>query len=120
MEAVGEFDESLRMAEDWDYWLRWAKAGVFAYLPGPWVIYRTHDAQVHRNIDRMFAAGKLVLKKHFKGDAPRHRRALASLCMLHAKARWSLSQPGKTGMLLASAAFHNKMARAAGLLKRPV
>jgi glycosyltransferase involved in cell wall biosynthesis len=113
MEAVGGFDESFRMAEDWDYWIRCAKVGVFAYLPGPMVIYRTHDAQVHHDMDKMFRAGKQVLKKHFKSDPPRYQRALASWYALSAKARWATAQHLKTGVFLAFSAFHHRMAGAA-------
>ncbi len=126
LDAVGEFDESLRMSEDWDYWIRCAKVGSFAYLPGPMVIYRTHEAQAHHHLDRMFQAGKNVLRKHFKADPPRYQRALAAWYALHAKARWNVARRFKTAEFLALSAFHAKLAviaarlySSAGERKRP-
>ena len=120
MDTVGEFDESLRMAEDWDYWLRWAKVGTFAYLPGsPMVIYRTHGAQAHHDLNRMFVAGRRVLRKHFQSDPPRYQRYLASWYALHAKARWGIGHHSKTAKLLAWSAFHNKLAGVLGRFSPP-
>ena len=109
MESVGEFDESFRMTEDWDFWIRCARVGTFAYLPGPLVIYRTHGAQVHHDLDRMFRAGKQVLKKHFKSEPARYQRALGFWYTAHAKARWTADRPLQTGIFLAFAALHHKM-----------
>src|SRR5262249_19635472 len=87
IENAGGFDESLRMAEDWDFWLRCAKAGVFGYLPGATTIYREHPAQAHRDMPSMLRGGKAVLGKHFRSDRSRHHRALASWYEANAKLR---------------------------------
>lgn len=113
MDAVGEWDESFRMTEDWDYWIRAAKLGTFAYLPGPMVIYRTHGAQAHHDLDNMFHAGKKVLKKHFQSDRARYERALASWYARHAKARWAADRHFETAKFLAFAALHGRFARVA-------
>jgi len=113
METVGPFDEAFRMTEDWDYWIRCAKAGVFAYQPGAVVIYRTHGEQAHHDLDRMFRAGKKVLWKHFKSDLAFHQRALASWYAVHAKARWATAQHAKTGLFLAFSAIHKRIGAAA-------
>jgi glycosyltransferase involved in cell wall biosynthesis len=114
--VVGEFDDSMRMAEDWDYWIRCAKVAVFAYLPGPMVIYRTHGAQCHNDADRMFMGGKRVLQKHFKSDKVLYQRALASWYQLNAKGRWNDERYVETAIFLARSAFHYKMAGAAARL----
>ena len=44
-EVVGDFDESLVHAADWDLWIRFAQAGAFYYDPAPLATYRVHDAQ---------------------------------------------------------------------------
>ncbi|MGI9624760.1 MAG: glycosyltransferase [Acidimicrobiales bacterium] len=44
-EAVGDFDESLVHAADWDLWIRFSRAGDFFYDPSPLATYRVHDAQ---------------------------------------------------------------------------
>ncbi len=116
LKAVGEFDDSLRMAEDWDYWIRCARVAVFGYLPGAMVVYRTHGEQSHHDTDRMFAGGKVVLRKHFRSDRVLYQRALASWYKHHAKARWHEERYLKTAMLLAGAALHSKLADAAARL----
>jgi glycosyltransferase involved in cell wall biosynthesis len=112
MARVGEFDESLRMAEDWDYWIRCAQTGSFAYVAGPMTIYRVHGVQAHFNLDSMFRGGKRVLQKHFKSDPALYERALASWYARSAKAQWMAGQRVKTGVCLALSAVHNKMAGA--------
>ncbi|MEA2155610.1 MAG: hypothetical protein QOE11_1750, partial [Solirubrobacteraceae bacterium] len=43
LEAVGGFESPVRLAEDWDLWLRLARAGHgFVYEPGAVVRYRRH------------------------------------------------------------------------------
>jgi glycosyltransferase involved in cell wall biosynthesis len=119
MDAVGEFDEAFRMTEDWDYWIRCAKLGTFAYLPGAMVIYRTHGAQAHHDLDKMFRAGKKVLRKHFKSEPATYHRALASWYARHAKARWAVERHFETAKFLAFAAFHNRLASLAARFSRP-
>ncbi len=113
MDAEGGFDESIRLTEDWDYWIRCTQAGAFGYLPGALVIYRMHGAQAHLDNDRMFLAGKRILSKHFRRDLPRYERALASWYEQHAKARWNAAHRMKTGLFLALAAYHSRIAAAA-------
>ena len=46
LERYGLFDESLRRSEDWDLWLRWARAGVkFYYLDKILARYRIRSAE---------------------------------------------------------------------------
>jgi glycosyltransferase involved in cell wall biosynthesis len=89
IERVGEFDEQLRASEDWDYWIRCAQAGKFAYLPGVLAIYRRHDAEMHKDHQRMFRSGKQVIVKHFRRNRKRYRFALASFYLVNAKYRWA-------------------------------
>ncbi len=50
-EQSGYIDESLRMSEDFDFWLRVACTHAFAVIHEPMVRYRTHGEQVSRNTD---------------------------------------------------------------------
>jgi hypothetical protein len=118
MEIVGPFDETLRMAEDWDYWIRWAKVGLFGYLPGPMTIYRAHPAQAHRDIGRMLLGGKKVLRKHFKSDRVRHHRALSSWYEANAKLCWAAGERLKTAELLAISLMHKTVSSAAEVFRR--
>ena len=48
IDKIGYFDESLRMSEDYDYWLRVACEISFAAVDEPLVKYRNHCDQVSR------------------------------------------------------------------------
>lgn len=50
-DRVGLIDESLRMSEDFDYWLRVACFFPFAYVDEPLVRYRVHTGQVSKKTD---------------------------------------------------------------------
>ena len=46
---IGEFDTSLKSAEDWDFWIRVAKMGVSRYtVREPWVAYRYNSNSMSR------------------------------------------------------------------------
>lgn len=77
VDRVGGFDETFRAAEDWDYWLRCARETRFVYAPGVVAKYRLHDAQMHRDHDRMNEAHRRLAAKHF-GDRPDLHRASMS------------------------------------------
>lgn len=65
-ERVGFFDETLRSYEDWDMWLRLARAGCqMGWMPKPVSLYRFHRAQMTRNGEQMTAATFAVLNKTF-------------------------------------------------------
>ena len=68
VEAVGFFDETLprSQAEDWDYWLRCALAGLrFQYdaAPGTLALVRTHPASSSRDRAVMYGAMLIVRKR---------------------------------------------------------
>ena len=66
-ERVGFFDESLRSYEDWDLWLRLAKAGCpMGWVARPVSLYRFHRAQMTRLGDQMTTATFAVLEKIFE------------------------------------------------------
>ncbi|MFP5221217.1 MAG: glycosyltransferase family 2 protein [Acidobacteriota bacterium] len=50
-DQCGYIDESLRMSEDFDFWLRVACKYAFAVVQDPLVRYRTHGGQVSRNTE---------------------------------------------------------------------
>jgi glycosyltransferase involved in cell wall biosynthesis len=111
IDKVGEFDETLRASEDWDYWIRCASAGVFGYLPGPVAIYRSHPAQMHTDGGRMFNAGKRVICKHFRSNPRQYTRAMAAFYELHAKYAWSNRKRLKAALYLVRSMYHDNMTR---------
>ena len=66
LDKVGPFDESLRACEDWDMWLRLAKAGCrMGWVARPVSLYRIHGQQMTRQAKRMRKAMLTVLDKTF-------------------------------------------------------
>ncbi|NEP19650.1 MAG: glycosyltransferase [Leptolyngbya sp. SIO4C1] len=68
LRAVGYFDETLKAAEDWDMWLRLAKAYEFIAVPSPQVRYRRTNS-MSANVIRQEQECLKVLNRAFK-DAP--------------------------------------------------
>ena len=61
---VGLFDECLRSYEDWDLWLRLARAGCpMGWVPRPVSLYRFHREQMTRLGNQMTVATFAVLDK---------------------------------------------------------
>jgi glycosyltransferase involved in cell wall biosynthesis len=108
IENVGEFDETLRASEDWDYWIRCATAGTFGYLPGPLAIYRMYPTQMHNDGRRMFTAEKQVVNKHFRSDSGHYRPALAAFYERHAKYAWTAQRHLKAGLYLALSVYYSR------------
>jgi hypothetical protein len=88
-ERVGFFDESLRSYEDWDMWLRLAKAGCkMVWVGRPVSVYRFHTAQMTRIGGQMTTASFAVLDKIFaQDDLPAAWRILKDVAYSGAKLR---------------------------------
>ena len=76
--ATGEFDTTLRAAEDWDYWIRAAQRGRFSYLPGAVGVYRVHPGQMHNDLELMRSNGRRVADKNFPRGSRDWRILMAS------------------------------------------
>ena len=64
VKRVGIFDERLRSYEDWDMWLRMARAGCgMRWVARPVSCYRFHDLQMTRDGEQMTEASMAVLDK---------------------------------------------------------
>lgn len=94
--AVGEFDESLRASEDWDYWIRCAAHGRIDYLPGAVALYRLHGAQLHAQVDLMQRSEMQVIAKHYRHDPPRYRTALGARHLDYARNYYGRRHPLRT------------------------
>ena len=65
LDRTGGIDESLRQAEDWDLWLRFALAGArFAYVPRPLSRRRMHDSNLIHDKEARMQATLAVLERH--------------------------------------------------------
>jgi glycosyltransferase involved in cell wall biosynthesis len=78
IEAVGEWDTSLRSSEDWDMWLRLAENGVpFARVQNPTepvLEYRVHSDSMSKNAARMRQSEIVVCRKHRERAIPSSER----------------------------------------------
>jgi glycosyltransferase involved in cell wall biosynthesis len=88
-EIVGFFDETLRSYEDWDMWLRLARAGCpMTYVARPVSLYRFHRHQMTRQGKQMTTATFAVLDKHFADPTlPESWRDLRDLAYSNAHLR---------------------------------
>jgi glycosyltransferase involved in cell wall biosynthesis len=64
-DRVGLFDEAFRGSEDWDIWLRVARAYRFAGIPTPLVNYRMHSSNMTKDPEYMLNYQLMVVEKHF-------------------------------------------------------
>lgn len=68
-EKIGEFDTTLRSAEDWDFWLRVAKAGAERFiLQKPLVAYRQLHNSMSRNPWTMYENTLKVIERRKQKD----------------------------------------------------
>lgn len=66
---IGDFDESLKSAEDWDFWIRAAKVGaIVKQIEHVLVAYRYSKDSMSRNAFRMYEALKTVAQRALKRD----------------------------------------------------
>jgi glycosyltransferase involved in cell wall biosynthesis len=68
LEAVGPFDESLAIREDWDMWIRLARRHRFATVPRVLVGYTRKAGNASRDYERMAEEGVRVLAKARRDD----------------------------------------------------
>jgi glycosyltransferase involved in cell wall biosynthesis len=68
LEAVGPFDETLLIREDWDMWIRLARRYEFATVPRVLVGYTRSAASSSRDYERLAEEGVRVLDKARRDD----------------------------------------------------
>jgi glycosyltransferase involved in cell wall biosynthesis len=64
LERVGRFDETLQIAEDWDFCIRMAKAYEFSSLSEPLVLIRRHPTMLTANRLKTLLQVIRVLERH--------------------------------------------------------
>ena len=90
LEAVGPFDETLVMAEDFELWLRLARRGRVRFVDESLCRYRVHSGGVSGNEAAMQRWLEEVMRRlHRRGDIDRRtlRRRLRAIC----HRRWELA-----------------------------
>lgn len=62
--AIGGFDPSLQIGEDWDLWQRAARAGArFTRVPEPLAYYRLRPGSATSRLDRLISDGLIVIRR---------------------------------------------------------
>lgn len=75
IERVGEFDPSLRSAEDWDYYLRLAAQCPFVLVPKYQILYRRSSSSMTSKVDVMEKSIITVIERAFN-TAPQELQLL--------------------------------------------
>jgi glycosyltransferase involved in cell wall biosynthesis len=70
LRRIGGFDPNIWGCDDKDLWLRLADEGNFLYQPRVALNYRNHSANASRDVRRMYANARKVVRKHL-GAFPR-------------------------------------------------
>jgi len=115
---IGEFDEGLDRAEDWDYWIRCAKATRVSYLAGRVALYRQHGGQISGDYARMKRACIQVAKKHFRENGKKLRAALAGVELTYARHLWKKRETLASLEALLKLGFQYRFGLHAGNVRR--
>ncbi len=114
-ESLGGFDETLRSAEDWEYWLKFAHAGVnFGHVNQPLTRYRVRSNSLSGDGVVMYQTAIRVLEKQYdkavtqkqlqlirQGIAARYKKLLvAYLVQGKRKEAWKLVMRRPTRFML--------------------
>jgi len=75
IESAGEFDPTLKSAEDWDYWLRLAPCWGFVVVPKPQIFYRQSSGAMSSKVEVMEKYNLIVLERAFQ-SAPAELQSL--------------------------------------------
>jgi glycosyltransferase involved in cell wall biosynthesis len=82
IDEVGVFDESLRITEDRDLWLRIAQRHEVEFVPRILALYRSSPGSLTTDPKRMLEAQLKFIRKHYgeEGCGLRSRQAALALC----------------------------------------
>ena len=108
LRRAGPFDTRLRNTEDWELWIRLAKAGPPAWACSPLLAYRVHGSNSSLDIAEILRGARLIEELHrTTADWGRLHRWLAESCLRTGQRRAALSQ-------FACAALHGQARAVAG------
>src|SRR5262249_30835699 len=79
LERVGPFRTDISGTEDWELWIRCARAGTFAYVPGVVALYRRHGDQYHEDYARLRRTRRTVIDAQLSTCGSERRVATAAV-----------------------------------------
>ena len=90
---AGPFDSRLRNTEDWEMWIRLAKAGPPAWVRSPLIGYRVHASNSTLDVAEIVRGARLIEQLHHTtADWGRLHRWLAESCLRTGQRRAALGQ----------------------------
>jgi glycosyltransferase involved in cell wall biosynthesis len=90
---AGPFDTRLRNTEDWEMWIRLARAGPPAWVCSPLLAYRVHASNSSLDIAEIVRGARLIEELHHTtADWGRLHRWLAESCLRTGQRRTALGQ----------------------------
>jgi glycosyltransferase involved in cell wall biosynthesis len=90
---AGPFDSRLRNTEDWEMWIRLARAGPPAWVRSPLLAYRVHTSNSSLDIAEIVRGTRLIEELHHTtADWGRLHRWLAESCLRTGQRRAALGQ----------------------------
>jgi glycosyltransferase involved in cell wall biosynthesis len=93
---VGLYDETIRFAEDWEYWLRLAAATPFARVTVPHVFINVRPDSSGRNTEALRLGAHAVVERAFARAEPKYQRLRrAALANIEFGASVDLAHHGK-------------------------
>jgi glycosyltransferase involved in cell wall biosynthesis len=93
LRRAGPFDTRLRNTEDWELWIRLAKAGPPAWACSPLLAYRVHGSNSSLDIAEILRGARLIEELHHTtADWGRLHRWLAESCLRTGQRRAALGQ----------------------------
>jgi Glycosyltransferases involved in cell wall biogenesis len=109
-DELGAFDESLRIAEDYDLWLRFSTRYTFLYHPEKVAYYSSFGARLSAdeelNIEVNLQILSRFLERHADIVPPRfHKRALGRLLTRQTESRWNRGSRPSLRQILRALAF---------------
>jgi glycosyltransferase involved in cell wall biosynthesis len=96
---IGPFDTRLHNTEDWEMWIRLAKAGPPAWVCRPLMAYRVHESNSSLNIPEILRGTRLIEQMHdTTADWGRLHRWLAESCLRTGRRGAALAEFGKAAV----------------------
>lgn len=98
-QRAGPFDTRLRNTEDWEMWIRLAKAGPPAWVCSPLVAYRLHCSNSSLNVSEIMRGALLIEEMHHtSADWGKLHRWIAESCLRAGDRRAALGQLARAAL----------------------